>query len=1511
MNERNYTFFCRLFGNHQKISKKQHTFFVFLRIKVRENKNAKYKEILVMKRIASFLIAALMICTVIPFAAIPAAAEEVGPTFYEFLDVGVGAYIDTGFKPNENTKVVMEVMVRGDIEYWFGAWDIDYCHSAFALGNDSSGVYCGYGNQGGTSGSLVSPGRHKVELGFIIFKLDNLDTRPFCPEHFSLNSTLYLFAQNRNGQVGLRGNEKNGIRFYSCQIFDAGKLVRDFVPATKVNEAGVLEVGVYDRENKVFYAGKGDSAMVVYKSATLQSGLPSGIQNEGFLLDFDGKITVSKDTTINALPAQSGILIGEGKKVTIEVKDGVTLTVNGGNASGRYGGGAGIEVPASSTLEIIGNGTLNVKGGNAAVGENGLGGGGGSGDLYRETAPLYSGAGGRGGNGGGGAGAGIGGRGGQGGLGGQGGAGVTALAKPNVAYLSGIAGGKGGKGLAGTKGGQVTVADTLKGKIQGGFSFTALSQGGSSGYNHQERYDTTFVSFDYYAYGGGGGGAGGNGFAGAGIGDGGAGAGGGGGGGSGIIIYWDVFRDVKTVGTGHGGKGGIGAVNGSIGSDCGPDFNTDGLVPGVGGQGGDADGGKGGDTVVYLDEETRAWEQGSYLDVSAGAYFDTGYVPTQDTRLVFDAEINNKEAALFGAIWNADKSQNYYVNSGGTSFGFGFGAGDAKWADDAPLSAGRHTVELDDYALKYDGVVKEKHDDSRFTLNGLSIYLCGIHIDNWAQTFPEQQIRFYSCQIYEGDTLVRDFIPAKIGKDAVLLDRENGVIYTKLGSGLVAPFHMVASENGLMSNDDCVLIDFDGTVTISENTTVQGFPAQSGILIGNGRTVTINIEEGVTLTVAGGDGDGLRGAGAGIEVPEDATLNIIGKGKLIAKGGDAAVGEKGEDGSKGYFEQDWNIGALYFSGNGGKGGDGGGGAGAGIGSRGGNGGLGGKGGERAVMQNDYVDGKNRSLNGIAGENGENGTVAGGYGKITVDNTVDATVQGGTSSVIPSLGGNFGAYFTKINKINYTFGGGGGGAGGNGYPAANIGSGGSGGAGGGGGGSGACHYPYQPDYACSGRGGFGGAGFAVGGSGAQDGADVTVDRYIPGAGGQGGLAGGGDGFEIISTAEQLNEIAKNTADGKDYAKAFFRLANDITYNGQPIGSAGHPFKGIFDGDGYTLTVNISKTDTGAGLFAETDGATIKNLEIKGTVSGKDCVGGVVGHAYGNTLIDNCHVTASVTGTAVNIGGVVGMLFDSTVSNCRVDATVESTGSEAGYAGGIVGWLHNNSKVVNCVKTGKTSGYKAVGGIVGGASEGDSVIANCTSIGNIKGFKEIGGIIGSIDDDIHTIRLYTCYADCLLDTTHARGYICGYNHNSRDEKVEGQPNTLTVEGAQLYYFQQKSNYDYTGQNPLPSKPLTTDNVSEALNSINTYVNDHVDIVPNVPLAKWVQAGNDIFPESCKGFTISYDPQNGTPGTGSILSTGALWIVIGGVLAAIAAVVGIVVYRKKKKPALADGEEKKDEE
>ena len=128
---------------------------------------------------------------------------------------------------------------------------------------------------------------------------------------------------------------------------------------------------------------------------------------------------VSSDTTIDRPSGStlSAMYVADGATAVIYIPKNVTLTVNGGNASGTESAGAGIRLYNGSTLIVTGGGRLNVSGGSATNGGNG----GNGGNAWENNGTLKVGDGGNGGNGGGGASAAIGGIGGNGGSGGSGG----------------------------------------------------------------------------------------------------------------------------------------------------------------------------------------------------------------------------------------------------------------------------------------------------------------------------------------------------------------------------------------------------------------------------------------------------------------------------------------------------------------------------------------------------------------------------------------------------------------------------------------------------------------------------------------------------------------------------------------------------------------------------------------------------------------------------------------------------------------------------------------------------------------------------------------------------------------------------------------------------------------------------------------------------------------------------------------------------------------------------------
>ena len=156
------------------------------------------------------------------------------------------------------------------------------------------------------------------------------------------------------------------------------------------------------------------------------------------------------------------------------------------------------------------------------------------------------------------------------------------------------------------------------------------------------------------------------------------------------------------------------------------------------------------------------------------------------------------------------------------------------------------------------------------------------------------------------------------------------------------------------SNKGFVLEDGKTYVFKKDVTFTNTTPSESAISVPTSATVTMYIEKGVTVTAVGADSVSSLGAGAGIHVPETATLIIRGEGTLKATGGNGGNGENGSKGEDAVFDQSArNGGGNIYGGNGGNGGNGGGGAGAGIGGVGGNGGEGGEGG----LYKGYKDGK--------------------------------------------------------------------------------------------------------------------------------------------------------------------------------------------------------------------------------------------------------------------------------------------------------------------------------------------------------------------------------------------------------------------------------------------------------------------------------------------------------------------------------------------------------------------------
>ena len=221
---------------------------------------------------------------------------------------------------------------------------------------------------------------------------------------------------------------------------------------------------------------------------------------------------------------------------------------------------------------------------------------------------------------------------------------------------------------------------------------------------------------------------------------------------------------------------------------------------------------------------------------------------------------------------------------------------------------------------------------------------------------------------------------------------------------------------------------------------------------------------------------------------------------------------------------------------------------------------------------------------------------------------------------------------------------------------------------------------------------------------------------------------------ISTEESLRAFAAavKADDGNGtyaHAGVTLYLAGDIALTGtwKPVGSTatyvGDFFAGTFDGCGHTISgLNVQGSTANQGLFAAINKATIRNLNVSGTVNcgTKNYVGGIVGKVQDGT-IENCSFSGSVTGGG-HTGGIAGGLNSNnvTISGCVNAADVTGT-----TAGGILGFWKNTAAIRDCYNTGSVTGSAKAGGIVGQLNKG--TIENCYSIGDIGGkASQKGGI-----------------------------------------------------------------------------------------------------------------------------------------------------------------------------------------
>ena len=213
--------------------------------------------------------------------------------------------------------------------------------------------------------------------------------------------------------------------------------------------------------------------------------------------------------------------------------------------------------------------------------------------------------------------------------------------------------------------------------------------------------------------------------------------------------------------------------------------------------------------------------------------------------------------------------------------------------------------------------------------------------------------------------------------------------------------------------------------------------------------------------------------------------------------------------------------------------------------------------------------------------------------------------------------------------------------------------------------------------------------------------------------------------IIANGDELAFFAQQVNEGVTYEGVYFKLSYDISLGNYEFGAIGTDssyFKGVFDGNGHTISgLAINSNQQYVGLFSQTSG-TIKNLGVYGTVTQTTetnlaAAGMLVGQLLNGGTISDCYTVGTLTSNStytIHCGGLVGY-SKGTISSSYSSANVKATSSSLiSYAGGLIGYLEgtvtNSVAYGDVYAKGSTDSYSRNGGFVG-ASSADATITNC--------------------------------------------------------------------------------------------------------------------------------------------------------------------------------------------------------
>lgn len=189
--------------------------------------------------------------------------------------------------------------------------------------------------------------------------------------------------------------------------------------------------------------------------------------------------------------------------------------------------------------------------------------------------------------------------------------------------------------------------------------------------------------------------------------------------------------------------------------------------------------------------------------------------------------------------------------------------------------------------------------------------------------------------------------------------------------------------------------------------------------------------------------------------------------------------------------------------------------------------------------------------------------------------------------------------------------------------------------------------------------------------------------------------------LVESKDEWDLFCLRVNNGSTYSNETIKLTGDIGDAENPVTTiAGEneikPFKGTFDGAGYTLTIGYGTSEARfdgqyAAPFRYVEGATIQNLHVAGIIyTAKQYAAGIVGQVKESPItLSNCHSSVDINCNYENSGGHGGLiayiwpgLNGNSITGCLFDGSF-TTSNNDNHSSGLFGVAGGTTTVTNCV------------------------------------------------------------------------------------------------------------------------------------------------------------------------------------------------------------------------------------